>query len=83
MSLRSRFLPALLYFSGSFVAIMSAEGNMRSFREAVEGEPMVSDYHTVLQATMVPSVAKYAIGAVLGSRVRMLFEASRKYYEST
>ena len=63
-----------------FVAIMSAEGNMRSFREAVEGEPMMSEYHTMLQASMVPSVAKYAIGAVLGARVRMLFEASRKYY---
>ena len=51
---------------------------MRSFREAVEGEPMVSEYRTMLQATMVPSPAKYLLGAFLGSRVRMLFEASRK-----
>ena len=33
---------------------MSAEGGMRSFKEAVEGEPMVSDYQTMLQATILP-----------------------------
>ena len=58
---------------------MNAEGNSRSFREAVEGEPMVSDYHSLLLANLVPSVAKHAIGTLLGSRLRMLFEASRKY----
>jgi len=51
---------------------------MRSFREAVEGEPMVSDYQTMLQSTYLPDCAKYLLGPLLGSRVRMLFEASRK-----
>ena len=57
---------------------MAAEGNMRSFREAVEGEPLVFDYLTILQGALLPGPAKYALGALLGSRVRLLFEANRK-----
>lgn len=61
-----------------FVGIMSAEGNMRSFREAVEGEPFVLDYMTILQGAMMPHPAKHLIGAVLGERVKWLFESNQK-----
>ena len=57
---------------------MAAEGNMRSFREAVEGEPLVMDYLTILQGAILPMPAKHVLGALLGERVRMLFEANRK-----
>ena len=57
---------------------MAAEGNMRSFREAVEGEPLVLDYMTILQGAILPKPAKYVLGALLGDRVRLLFEANRK-----
>lgn len=57
---------------------MTAEGNMRSFREAVEGEPLVLDYLTILQGALLPMPAKYALGALLGERVRLLFEANSK-----
>lgn len=61
-----------------FVGIMTAEGNMRSFREAVEGEPLVLDYMTMIQGTILPLPIKRVVGAFLGSRVRMLFESNRK-----
>jgi Asp-tRNA(Asn)/Glu-tRNA(Gln) amidotransferase A subunit family amidase len=67
-----------MFSTKSLVGIMSAEGNMRSFVEAVEGEPMVSDYETMLRTRLLPQWAKYILGPILGSRVRELLEASRQ-----
>lgn len=61
------------------VAIMSAEGGMRSFKEAVEGEPLVSDYAMMVSAASAPQFpTKHFLKLFAGSRVAHLFEASRK-----
>lgn len=51
---------------------------MQSFREAVEGEPLVLDYMTILQGNMLPAPAKYVIGKLLGDRVKLLFDSNSK-----
>lgn len=51
---------------------------MRSFVEAVEGEPMVSDYNTVLHTRYLHQSARHLVGAIAGPRVKHLFENSKE-----
>jgi hypothetical protein len=78
-SLASRStLPNLLARLFRFLGIMSAEGNFRSFYEAVEGEPLVLDYMTMMQGSILPKSIRYLIGALMGPRLKLLMDSTRK-----
>jgi fatty acid amide hydrolase len=62
---------------GLLVAINAAEGNFRSFVEALEGEQMISEYDTLHQASNLPNLLKPVIMALIDKRRGHLLKQGR------
>ena len=64
--------------SHSLVKINMAEGSGRSFVEGTEGEPMISEYSTLLLASKLPNAVRWLAQQVLSKRKSYLLGCARK-----
>lgn len=62
-----------------FVGITAAEGNMRSYREGLEGEQMISDYAPLVGVAAMPNWIRPIAKLFLPKRVGHLLGCGRKF----
>ena len=66
------------YNYGMLVGINGAEGNFKSFLEALEGEEIISEYTTLVRASNLPNWLRWILCKVLDKRRAHLLKNSRK-----
>ena len=59
------------------VSINGAEGNFRSFREALEGEELISEYNTLVAASDLPNWLRWIVRKVIDKRRAHLLACTR------
>lgn len=64
---------------GLLVSINGAEGNFKSFLEALEGEDVINEYSTLIRASSIPNWLRWILCKVLDKRRAHLLGSSRKY----
>lgn len=64
---------------GLLVSINAAEGNFKSFLEALEGEEIINEYTTLITASGIPNWLRWILRKVLDKRRAYLLENSREY----
>lgn len=62
---------------GLLVAINAADGNMRAYTEALEGETMIDSYNTLYRASNLPNFLRPIISKLLDKRRGHLIRQSR------
>lgn len=62
---------------GLLVAINGAEGNMRSFIEALEDEELIPEYNMLLRASRLPSWLSWVLRCVVDPRLAHLLSSTR------
>lgn len=67
------------YHNKLFVGITQAEGNMKTFREGLEGEPMIPDYAPIVGAAALPNFIRPIIKLFAPKRIGHLVGLSSKY----
>lgn len=67
------------YHNKLFVGITQAEGNMRTFREGLEGEPMIPDYAPIVGAAALPNFIRPIVKLLAPKRIGHLASLSSKY----
>ena len=60
------------------VGINGAEGNFKSFLEALEGENIIDEYTTLVSASSIPNWLRWILRKVLDKRRAHLLGSSRK-----
>ena len=60
------------------VGINAAEGNFKSFIEALEGEDIVLEYTPLVRASSIPNWLRWLLCKVLDKRRALLLGSSRK-----
>ena len=63
---------------GLLVGINAAEGNFKSFLEALEGEDIINEYTTLIRASGIPNWLRWILCKVLDKRRAHLLGSSRK-----
>ena len=61
-----------------FCSITAAEGNMRSFREGLEGEKLLPDYASLIAVAALPNFLRPVVKLVLPKRIGHLLDCGRK-----
>ena len=62
------------------VKLNSAEGKIRHFREALEGEPFIEEFNTLQLATLMPDFIRWIARKVLDERKAYLLSCASKYF---
>jgi len=62
---------------GLLVGINGAEGNFKSFLEALEGEDIIDEYKTLVIASSIPNWFRWILGKVIDKRRAHLLGSSR------
>jgi hypothetical protein len=74
----SRSLTLLVLRRQRFVSITAAEGNMRSFRQGLEGETMISEYAPLVGVASLPNFVRSIVKKFLPPRVSHLLACGSK-----
>ena len=61
------------------VGINAAEGNFKSFLQALEGEDVINEYSTLIRASGIPNWLRWILCKVLDKRRAHLLGSSRKF----
>ena len=63
---------------GRLVSINGAEGNFRSFKDALDGEVMIPEYNTLVTASDLPNWLRWVARKVIDQRRGHLLASARK-----
>jgi Asp-tRNA(Asn)/Glu-tRNA(Gln) amidotransferase A subunit family amidase len=74
-------LPTNGWFNyGLLVKINAAEGKLRSFQEALEGEPLIPEFNTLRLATHMPDLLRWIARKVVDERKAYLLGCASTYH---